>query len=529
MKKIIVFLITAALLFCGFNSTTVNATQVSDKNVYVPLRVICEAIGANINYDKDVVTVKKDNNILTLRLKNGSAEINGKKSSSDNKIQIVNNRVKVPLELINNAFSPKLTTEDTIKIIAVKYVELLKNGDVYDCKMLYNASLNEDITPDAIKAYGTAVFKPLGELKPLDISLQKNAIHNNVILSYNTSISGAFTFTVRFDSNMQIADYKLNIIPEMPYKAPLYDIKNSYTEKEVVIGDGKWKLPGILTVPEGKGPFPVVVLVHGSGPNDMDETMGPLKPFEDIAVGLASKNIAVLRYNKRSFEYNASYAAIKKATVKDEVIDDTFAAINYLAALPQIDTSRIFVLGHSQGAMLMPRIISADKKGLIKGAVMMSGNSRPLQDVTMDQYRYFYKLGQLNKEQLDYYINQYSMINNPDFSAGNTPKGFALGGTYWWADLKAYNQVEVAKQLNTPLLIMQGARDYQVLAAKDFQGWKDALSNKPNVSFKLYPKLNHMYTEGEGGELSTNMEYFNQANIPGYVIDDIINWIGSQK
>jgi dienelactone hydrolase len=260
----------------------------------------------------------------------------------------------------------------------------------------------------------------------------------------------------------------------------------------------------------------------------MDETVGPLKPFKDLTVGLASKNIAVLRYNKRTFEHNACYAVSKKATVKEETVDDAVTAVNYLATLPQIDTSRIFVLGHSQGAMLMPRIINADKKGLIKGAVMMSGNSRPLQDVVIDQYRYFYKLGQLSKEQLDYYISQYSMINNPDFSADNTPKGFALGDTYWWADLKAYNQVEAAKQVYTPLLIMQGARDYQVLAAKDFQGWKDALSNKPNVSFQLYPKLNHVYTEGEG-EMSTNIEYFNQANIPSYVIDDISKWIGTVK
>ncbi len=528
MKKIFAFIMTAAVLFCGFNFTAVSAAQVSDKDVYVPLRLICEAVGASVNYDKNVVTVKKDNNILTLRLESGSAEINGKKAPLDDKIQIVNNRVKVPLELINNAFSPKLTWEDAIKIIAVKYVDLIKNGDVSDCKMLYNTDLKQDITSDVIKAYGANIFKPLGELKPLDISIEKNAVHNSVMISYNTPTSGPFRFAVRFDSSLQIADFKVDIVPVMPYKAPTYDVKANYTEKEVSFGDGKWKLPGILTVPEGKGPFPVVVLVHGSGPNDMDETVGPLKPFRDIAVGLASKNIAVLRYDKRSFEYNASYATVKKATVKEEVIDDVVAAVNYLAGLPEIDKSSIFVIGHSQGAMLVPRIISSVDKGLIKGAVMMSGNSRPLQDITMDQYRYFYNLGQLNKEQLDYLINQYSMINNPDFSADNPPKGFALGDTYWWADLKTYNQTEVAKKINTPLLIMQGARDYQVLAAKDFQGWKDALSSKQNVSFKLYPKLNHMYTEGEG-EMSTNMEYFNQANVPGYVIDDISKWIETVK
>ena len=87
------------------------------------------------------------------------------------------------------------------------------------------------------------------------------------------------------------------------YVTPAYVDVTSFTETEVTVGSGQWALPGTLTIPRGAGPFPGVVLVHGSGPNDRDETIGPNKPFRDLAQGLASKGIAVLRYEKRTKFY----------------------------------------------------------------------------------------------------------------------------------------------------------------------------------------------------------------------------------
>ena len=94
-----------------------------------------------------------------------------------------------------------------------------------------------------------------------------------------------------------------------PYTVPAYVDQTKFEEKDVVVGTGEWQLPGTLTLPKGNGPFAAVVLVHGSGPNDRDETIGPNKPFKDLAWGLASQGIAVLRYDKRTKVYAEKMAA----------------------------------------------------------------------------------------------------------------------------------------------------------------------------------------------------------------------------
>ncbi len=92
----------------------------------------------------------------------------------------------------------------------------------------------------------------------------------------------------------------------------------------------------------------------------------------------------------------------------------------------------------------------------------------------------------------------------------------------YWIDLKNYNPVETVKKLNIPVLILQGERDYQV-TLDDFNGWKRELSSLNNFEFKLYPKLNHLFMEGEGK--STPEEYNKEGHIPEYVIKDIADWI----
>src|SRR5206468_3319025 len=111
--------------------------------------------------------------------------------------------------------------------------------------------------------------------------------------------------------------------------------------------------------------FPGVVLVHGSGAGDRDETMAPpsapSKPFRDLAWGLAQQGIVVLRYDKRARVQPAWYAG-KNFTVYDEAIDDALSALTLLRQQPEVDGRHTYQLGHSLGAMLAPRIGKADGK-----------------------------------------------------------------------------------------------------------------------------------------------------------------------
>lgn len=171
-----------------------------------------------------------------------------------------------------------------------------------------------------------------------------------------------------------------------PWKQPAYAHNDKFHEREVQIGSAPWELPGTLTLPNGPGPFPAVVLVHGSGPNDRDESIGPNKTFKDLAWGLASRGIAVLRYDKRSRVYGKEMMAAPNMTVNEEVVEDARIAVALLAKQPEIQAKRIFVIGHSLGGMMAPRIAEGDRQ--IAGLIIMAGTTRPLEDLLVEQVRY---------------------------------------------------------------------------------------------------------------------------------------------
>ena len=309
-----------------------------------------------------------------------------------------------------------------------------------------------------------------------------------------------------------------------PYTPPGYVKPTSFSEKEVTVGSGEWALPGTLTMPVGTGPFPAVVLVHGSGPNDRDETIGPNKPFRDLAGGLATRGIAVLRYQKRSRQYGDKLMGLSNLTVKEEVTDDAVAAVSLLRKTEGINPKQIYVLGHSLGGMLVPRIGQLDPN--IAGLISLAGATRHLEDVIPDQISYLASLdGSVSPEEqarIDDAKAQGNKIKSLKTSdAGSNTLYFGAPADYW-LDLRAYDPPETAKSLKQRFLILQGERDYQVTMT-DFQRWKAALGTKPNVVFKTYPQLNHLFIAGTGK--SSPAEYDQPAHVDEQVIDDIAVWI----
>ncbi len=312
------------------------------------------------------------------------------------------------------------------------------------------------------------------------------------------------------------------------YTPPAYSDKNKFTDQSVVVGAPGWELPGTLTVPAGPGPYPAVVLVHGSGPNDRDESIGPNKPFRDLAEGLATRGIAVLRYEKRTKEHAARMAKEEALTVWEETINDALSAVTAIKSNDLIDPSRIYVLGHSLGGMLAPRI-GAGVQGLA-GLVVLAGPGRPLEDLVSEQYNYLANLdgfiSAAEEAELMRLEAQSARVKDAGLSEKTTSSDLPLGlPASYWLDLRDYKAPQAAKELTLPLMVLQGERDYQV-TMEDFAVWHEVLSARPDVTCKSYPSLNHLFMEGEG--LSTPGEYLLLSHVAEEVIEDIAGWLSAK-
>jgi dienelactone hydrolase len=286
-------------------------------------------------------------------------------------------------------------------------------------------------------------------------------------------------------------------------------------------------LHGALTLPAGDGPFPAVVMVAGSGAHDMDETLGPNKPFRDIANALARDGIASLRYDKRTFDY--LYWSGKSGPVIDaEVTDDVVAAVHLLAKQAEVDSQRVFVLGHSLGAMMAPRIGRRDAQ--LAGLVLMAAPARRILDVMEQQARYLSAKEGLSKAATEQAAQAY--VKERELLAAIGPGQPAPQGEFdnapqtYWLSWSRVDPVADAKSLAMPMLILQGGGDFQISPTLDFARWKQLLVGRPQTAFHLYPGLSHLFMPV--GKTGTVGDYQAPGHVDAHVIGDIVAWIKMQ-
>jgi dienelactone hydrolase len=380
---------------------------------------------------------------------------------------------------------------------------------------------------DTIGAMAGGAFKSAGEARVTEV--QGNQVVR-IACDFGDSTVPA---TITIDRDGHIAGLLLGQPqPKTAWTPAGYVDPASFEEQTVTVGQDPTKLTGTLTLPKGNGPWPAVVLVQGSGATDQDETVGPNKPFKDLAWGLATKGVAVLRYNKRTFQYPASFKG--QFTVEEESIQDARAGVNLLAARPEIDPKHIFVLGHSLGAMLAPRIAKEDSQ--VSAIVIMAGNTRPLEDLIVEQVKYQASLAGTPTLETDKAIadaeKSAAEIRNVNLAATDTVNtlGNPIPGSYF-IDLRAYDPAKTAAGLKIPILVLQGQRDCQVRMA-DYEGWKRALGNNSLASFHLYPNLYHLFISVPASDttpLSTPADYMQPGHVAPEVVADIAAWIKAQN
>lgn len=332
-------------------------------------------------------------------------------------------------------------------------------------------------------------------------------------------------FLLSFDADGKMNTIRLVPVPAASTAQPLAYDKEKMLERSVTVGAAGFRLPGTLTLPIGERKHPLVILVHGSGPQDRDETIGPNKPFRDLAWGLAARGIATLRYEKRTKVYGAACVPEGREMDYDtECVDDVVEIVRWAKAQPDIAADSVYVLGHSLGATLAPRI--AERADGVAGIVLVAALARSLEDAVVEQTAYVSSLTDASGvagqqiEDIKRQADNIKKLGTPEFD-DKIPLLLGIPRSYW-AFANVYKPVEVAAGLALPMLILQGERDYQV-TMEDFGLWRLGLLRNKNAFFKSYPKLNHLLQEGSGK--ATPFEYYRESPVAGYVIEDIASFI----
>lgn len=307
-------------------------------------------------------------------------------------------------------------------------------------------------------------------------------------------------------------------------------------EIKIILGENtKYPLKGKLTLPDDvTNPVPAVVFVHGSGASNMDEKVGKLTPFKDLAEGLARHGIASIRYDKRSFAHGWKLLRDKNTivTVKEETIDDAILATEILRKDSRIDSEKIFIIGHSMGGMLAPRIDA--EGGDYRGLILMAGSPRKLEEIMLDQNEEVVRSTKglvrwLVKKQVASIRAMFDGLYQ--LSDEEAKKQKVGGGTtlYYFKEMGVHAATDYLTTIEKPILIMQGEKDFQATVEKDFNAYKQLLKNKVNVTFGLYENLNHAFVPSVYGNIMKAKEEYNvEQHIDVNVIADIANWIKEQ-
>ena len=303
-------------------------------------------------------------------------------------------------------------------------------------------------------------------------------------------------------------------------------------QEPIILGKNtRYPLKGMLTLPEGEDPFPAVVLVHGSGSSNMDEKVGKLTPFRDIAQGLAQRGVASIRYDTRSFAHGLKMVLDKKhpITVWEETIEDALLAAAMLRSDSRIDAGRVFLAGHSMGAMLAPRIECSG--GDYRGLILLAGSPRRLEEIMLDQMAEMlagmtgFAKNIAGKQRAKFETLFHGLYDLSDEEAKTKKVG---NGTtlYYFKEMGQPTVAQWLEKTNKPMLIMQGEKDFQATVDRDFLAYQELLKDKENVTFKLYENLNHAFVPSIYGTITkAKQEYNVEQHIGDAVISDLANWI----
>ena len=410
-------------------------------------------------------------------------------------------------------------------------VERLVKGDFAAVVATFDEKVRALMPEQKLREVWALVASQAGALKEIgEARVSRKGEYQIVVLPGEFENTKA-DIQVVFNASGQISGFNIRpaAVPGSGFTDAPYVARDRFTERQLTVDAGGWPLAATLSMPNGKGPFAAVLLVHGSGPGDRDQSVGALKPFRDLAHGLASRGIAVLRYDKRTRVHAARMKELKTMTVALEVVDDAVAATELLGTMAGVDPKRVFVAGLSMGGMLAPRIAAASGDTLA-GLIVLAGAATPLEQAILNQTRYLAMLdGSISAEEQKQIDAAEALVKQVQSVTATDAPVSVLGASVpasYFVDLRGYDPPAAAVKIQKPMLVLQGERDFQV-TMEDFARWTAALGTRQDVTLKSYPGLNHLFVEGKGQ--STPVEYNTPAHASEEVIRDIANWISNGK
>jgi dienelactone hydrolase len=383
------------------------------------------------------------------------------------------------------------------------------------------ADLNQMFAPAYKEAYSEQALTKLGETAKAYGAVEKigepgvrdmgpvSAVTIPVQFSKQS-----MNFTVYINAAGQVAQMYMGS-GQTSWSRPDYSKSGAFQARDVMVGNDEWKLPGTFTYPTGKTGVPAVVLVPDSGPSDRDATVVATKVFRDLAEGLSSRGIAVLRYEKRTRQYAAKMSTTSY-TIDEETVHDASQAVALARTEPEVDPKRVYVLGFGVGGYIAPRIAADD--GKLAGLILLGAPEHSLEDWILETAQ---SLAGVTPKLLADLKVEVSKIKKFEANDADLPPQLGFPVAYW-LDLKGYDPAGDAKKLGIAMLILQGGRDFQV-APVEFDAWKTAMTGRNTVTLKSYPSLNHLFVAGEGK--SNEQEYRKPGHVSPEVIDDIVKFV----
>jgi len=421
--------------------------------------------------------------------------------------------------------TPTTTPDDeSLRATAEAFVEDLGAKAFDAATEAFAPALFEQVDADALASVWSDVERQFGAFVGVEGSTVTSVQGRRAVVVTTRFAQALQGIRVVFDDRARVAGFQfVPVDAPAEWSPPDYVNTDAFETTTVSLdGPGDCSLPGELAVPvdttaEGAG-VPGVVVLGGSGPTDLDGSLGPNRPYRDLAYGLASDGVASLRYTKRTAVCSVDPAAL---TIDDEYTTDALTAVARLRETPGVDPERIVVLGHSLGASLAPRV-AAEADGVV-GVGMLAPPGRPLQDAVVAQTRYLAELdGTVTDEErarIDAVTAAAERVDDLDIEDGETVLG---GGRPYWESLASYDAVATARGLSVPLFLGFGGRDYQVPTA-DRDRWREALAGESGVTVETYDDLNHLFIPGSGP--SSPEEYRTLGHITPRVVTDLASWV----